>query len=523
MAQKSFADVVVSDARLTDKYPHAWTDFYPSRAPCIYKSGLTWEVRTGPEEQGIIREPRTVCRPDLAPVWVSIVQQIIAYLDSMDINFTCINPFAWANKGEKELLCDFLLSVGVIPRSLTHDDAVAAAVGVKAILAKSGLPEAEVAFIEMVNKRSGGEAKLLSLDPIADSVPEYRKHFSSALGLPIAPLDTPYHEGTGALYLRLSSETKDIALLTCAHVVHPHTHLNSKAKEYMVALGAGGYARVVSGMMADIAKLTRDIETWNRQLERNLPDAKRNEYTAEVEKANNRINELDAFHTKATKFRSTPELRCIGWTLHSSPIRVSAPPLGYTEDWGLIQLDPKMIDEETFLGNKVFVGGKFTPGDLAELMYPHHEDRATYRVLDDSLLQAYGVVSAAEISNPTHLDANGQPCLIVVKNGGTTGTTLGCANGLPSVQRSIRDHGTIKQDSLEIAVVFYGKGHGKFSDPGDSGAIVLTREGKILGMLTSGAGPTDETDVTYLTPFWWVLEQIQKQYPGAHLYDVVQK
>ena len=155
-------------------------------------------------------------------------------------------------------------------------------------------------------------------------------------------------------------------------------------------------------------------------------------------------------------------------------------------------------------------------------MYPHNEDQADYRVLDDSLLQADGIVSAAEISNPKHLDANGQPCLIVVKNGGTTGTTVGRANGLESVKRTYQEHGIIRQDSLEIALVFYGKGHGKFSDAGDSGSIVLTREGKILGMLTGGAGPTPETDVTWLTPFWWLEERIKMQYPGAHLYEVVQ-
>jgi hypothetical protein len=364
------ADTVVSDAdRLTDKYCYAWTDFYPSRAPCVYKSGRAWEVRKGPEEQGIVREPRTVCRPDIAPVWVSILQQIIVCLDSMGVNFNCINPFGWANKGEKELLCSFLLSVSVTPRSLDYDDAIAAAVDVKAILAKSGLPEAEVAFVEMANKRLGGGPRLVPLDPIADSVPEYRKHFSSALGLPIAPLDTPYYEGTGALYFRLGSDTKDIALLTCAHVVRPPPAFpdnkgmkrtnNSQPKEYMVALGAGGYTRAVSDMMAEIAKLTRDIEVWNRQLERNLPAARRNEIAGKVDKATNRINQLDAFHTEATKFRSTPGLRSIGWALHSSPIQVSAQPLGYTEDWGLIQIDPRMIDDETFLGNKVFVGTSF--------------------------------------------------------------------------------------------------------------------------------------------------------------------
>jgi hypothetical protein len=155
-------------------------------------------------------------------------------------------------------------------------------------------------------------------------------------------------------------------------------------------------------------------------------------------------------------------------------------------------------------------------------MYPRHEGQVDYRILDDSLLQAYGVVSDAEISNPRHLDANGQPCLIVVKNGGTTGTTVGCANGLESVKRTYLERGIIKQDSLEIAVVSYGKGHEKFSDAGDSGSIVLTREGKILGMLTGGAGPTSKTEVTWLTPFWWLQDQIKKQYPSAFLYDVVQ-
>ena len=47
---------------------------YPSRAPCLYTSGPIWEVRKGLEEQGIIREPRTVCRPDVVPVWVSMME-----------------------------------------------------------------------------------------------------------------------------------------------------------------------------------------------------------------------------------------------------------------------------------------------------------------------------------------------------------------------------------------------------------------------------------------------------------------
>ena len=203
----------------------------------------------------------------------------------MSINFNCINPFSWANKGEKDLLCLFLLSVGVMPRSLNYDGTVAAAVDVKAILTKSGLPEAKVAFVKMVNKRLDGRPRLIPLDPIADTLPEYRKHFSSALGLSIVLLDMSYYEGMGALYFCLSNDTKDIALLMCTHVIHlppvfpdnkgmEHTH-NSQPKEYMVALGTGGYIRAVSSMQAEIDNLMDSIEIWNRQLERKLSATRR--------------------------------------------------------------------------------------------------------------------------------------------------------------------------------------------------------------------------------------------------------
>jgi hypothetical protein len=29
--------------------------------------------------------------------------------------------------------------------------------------------------------------------------------------------------------------------------------------------------------------------------------------------------------------------------------------------------------------------------------------------------------------------------------------------------------------------------------------------------------------VTWLTPFWWLQERIEEQYPGAYLYEVVGK
>ena len=354
--------------RLTKYYANAWTDFYPSKAGCVYKSGPAWEVREGPEEQGICREARTVCRPDIVPVWPATLKNIIDCLDDLGVILTCINPFAWANEGDKKPFCPLLLTVGVKPQSLAYQLAVSAAEAVKMILASINLADVEVAFQELEVSRHANGPPLLSLNPVADDVPAYRKAFSACLGVPIAPLSTPFLEGTGGLYLQIHN---DIVLLTCAHVVRPPPAFrtnsgmqrvnNSQAKEHMVALGAGGYSRAVGNIMTRIAKHTRDISTFNSQLGLpNIRPAKRTEIEAEVTKLTAVRGQLDALHTEVTKFRSTPELRIIGWALYSSPIAVDAKvgeeELGYTQDWGLVQIDPKMLELATFEGNKLYFG-----------------------------------------------------------------------------------------------------------------------------------------------------------------------
>ena len=362
-----------SDAGLTKEYPQAFTDFYPSKAGCVYKSGPAWPIRTGPQEQAVVREARPVFRPDLAPTWVSTLQRITQSLDALGVNVTSINPFGFANEGEDDAFCPFLLYVGVTPRSLTYKIAAAAAVDVKAVLAGSGLPEVEVAFVELVNKRST-RPKLLSLEPVLNDVPEYRKPFSATLGLPIALCEAPLCEGTGGLYLRLSGDPKDerIALLTCAHVVRP-PHIFSantgmsrtdpnQPKEYMVALGYRGYDKAVADMVAEIARQMHNINVWNTQLTQIPPThPKYHEITAEVDKATRRINSLNDLHTEVTKYRSIKAQRTIGWALHSSPVKVGVEPLGYMEDWGLVELDLEQIDMKTFPGNKIFIGTSFFP------------------------------------------------------------------------------------------------------------------------------------------------------------------
>ena len=371
-------DVIFKATRLTGKYPNAYSDFYGSGTPCVFKSGPDWRVRKGPQAQGIVREARPVYRHAIGQTWLSVGKRIYHGLDSIGVKWTSINPFAYADAGEAKPFCSLILSIGVKPHSLLYDAAVAAATVVKDILADAGFPAIEVAFVESVVTRSvAAGPKLLSFDPLLDDVPDLRKPFTTALGLSIAPLKYPHFEGTASLYFRLGKDDKRTAILTCAHVARPPpvyantgmTHrTTSQAREEFVALGNMGYNNAVKAMMSTIGNLLRSIDAWNEVLgrlgepvegENGRVTERRKEHVELVAKATKKIEEVNAIHDEVTKCRTTPDQRVIGFVLHSEKIEVSVEPYNFTKDWALIELYDEKIDWPTFKGNKVYVGTSF--------------------------------------------------------------------------------------------------------------------------------------------------------------------
>ncbi len=140
--------------------------------------------------------------------------------------------------------------------------------------------------------------------------------------------------------------------------------------------------------------------------------------------------------------------------------------------------------------------------------------------LEYGLLSLVGILTDDLMCTPDNLDSDGEPCLLVVKNGNATGTTLGRANGVFSIVRDYYHDMSIHQTSMEWAIINYGYGSDGFSEPGDSGAIIADIHGRIGGMLTGGSGSGDKevSDITYATPFWWLLERIKANgFPDAHL------
>ncbi|CUA75389.1 hypothetical protein RSOLAG22IIIB_11715 [Rhizoctonia solani] len=528
--------------RLTNHYPNAFTDFYGSKTPCIYKTGPEWHKRTGNEAQGIYRAARPIYDHAIRSSWLSIGWKIVKKLDSLDVDWNAINPLAYADAGEATAFCPFVITIAVEPYSLLYDDAVVAGNDVVAILSEAGFPDIQVAFIESTLHRSAGH-KLRPLNPLVDPIAELRKYFTGALGLSIAPLDYPNFEGTGGFYFRLN-ETKDddrVALLTCAHVVRPPAHFpsitatrknTSQPREEIVALGNGAFQNAVNAIMKEIGNQVIYIEVWNKQLnklgaeqagEDSNVTVKRNRLKGLIEDAKLIISEANQLHDEVGKHRTTAQQRVIGAVLHCEEIRVAVGEHQFTKDWSFLEVYRDMIDWDNFNGNKIFIGGNKTPADFVNAMFSQVADRMKFHVPEDSLLKVDGVVPQEEFYNPQDFDMHNQQTLLCVKNGRSTDTTFGRVNGLESFTRHYKEH-NIKNVSIEIAVLGYDMSnlhYTKFSDPGDSGAGVVGRDGRIIGLITGGGGPTSETDITYITPFWWLLEQIKAKFPKCFLYPAV--
>ena len=156
-------------------------------------------------------------------------------------------------------------------------------------------------------------------------------------------------------------------------------------------------------------------------------------------------------------------------------------------------------------------------------MFPNVADREGYEYPTDGKLPIRGVVPLDEILRPKHLDANGDPAMAVVKNGTTTGTTVGWMSGLKSLVRYY-NHTHIQFTSRELTIIPYDNnpGRGPFSGEGDSGSIIVERSGRAVALLTAGGGTIDGltnlTDVTFATPYCELERRMKEVFPGIHLY-----
>ncbi|THU87880.1 hypothetical protein K435DRAFT_821801 [Dendrothele bispora CBS 962.96] len=462
-------------------YSGAFSDFYgfPSHTISVYRTGDEWPVPKGPQGQRVPREARPVCNHPIQAVWRTLGKQVYQSLDSLGVLWSTIDLVRFAEEeGDAGPLYLW--------------DAKAAAVNCKKILAAAQFPDIEIAFRESVYIRSSGPQLLnhvISVDPTAD----IRSPFTGALGVPIAPRNVSHNESTGALYLCEGGQSNKLYKWM----------KTGQPRHEILIFGSKAYSDALRDMMAKIGRKLIDVDYYKREL-------------AALGEA---IEGEDAMiGNDITKNWSTVDQRVLGHIVYAPPISVDAKQ--YTEDWALVELNHNKVDWNNFKGNVMYLGNKITVPDLVLKMHPHPEGRTSFKYPLGDLLQLKGVVQEKEIRQPTLLDANGEECVIVIKNGMKTGVTIGRGSGIESFVREYDDNGNIKSTSMEITIYPYNLKSGAFPAPGDSGSIVADGLGRIVGLLTGGSGKAEDTDVTYVTPYFWIEEQIKKAFPDSYLYPI---
>jgi len=160
-----------------------------------------------------------------------------------------------------------------------------------------------------------------------------------------------------------------------------------------------------------------------------------------------------------------------------------------------------------------------------DMVNPKPGDSSPYDCyLKGGLLHAFGMVPRSGLFTKQQLEHSPKASgpRLVVKSGMSTDVTLGWFNGLESFVRFFPEYGIEEVRSIEASILPYNKDDvdALFSEDGDSGAIILGRDGRIVALLTGGTGKNSlgRHDITYATPYCVLEADIKKAHPGIHLY-----
>ena len=141
---------------------------------------------------------------------------------------------------------------------------------------------------------------------------------------------------------------------------------------------------------------------------------------------------------------------------------------------------------------------------------PHTDSKTAFKFPTNRQLGINGCVTRQLLANPDCFDSDGEPCLIVMKDGNTTDLTVGRYSG---TEAYLCDE--LGVESIELAIYNYDKESGPFSAKGDSGSLIFDAMGRMVGILHSGVLRGTSSHVTFATPARWALEKLKVKYPHA--------
>ncbi|KAF8826956.1 hypothetical protein HHX47_DHR5000643 [Lentinula edodes] len=412
----------------------------------------------------LIKSLRGVFNTPLNGVWDSVGPQIIDLLNARKIDWTSVDParfFTHAPLGEdpKGSLGPVVIWVSVIPDSTSADTAHEVSQQILTLLQKNGVNSAVVEWREVVLQMLAGLPLMCHVD-VSDATHHVRRFPTPLLGTPLTT--EGMEEGTLTLWFH---EIKD-----------------------------------------------NDGNPSNKTLPSYRPRPRRSAANEKAIQARQRqlVNDtkvtidLQALHEDATKYWSDLKLyRNIGHVQYAEAISVDVEGgTRYTSDWAAFVADEAKVKDE-FEGNVVDLGSKYSPNVPTHMFNPPGGGSTTFKFPYDRKLRIEGCATKEDLSHPAEFDSECQHCLMVGKNGNTTDLTIGRYAGLVSFTRN-----QAGIESIEL---------------GDSGSLVwhsTNDKARIVGQIHSGQNKVGSISnhVTYCTPGWYLLSQIQKRFKYADFY-----
>ncbi|KAG0639091.1 hypothetical protein HOY80DRAFT_113258 [Tuber brumale] len=503
----------------------------PSQPPLIAttKPG-PFDAPTGLEAYSVLKELRCLGDHPLATVWdQGLAAKLCRSLTAMGVKWSCIDALRIANIGEPS--GPPIIWIGVEFGTLNFEKGSGVAISCHKLIEDYGIHDYYVEIRESYVMREVGN-RLLDLVPLSDPTFTARDPYTGTLGIPIATKNRPRTEGTGGFYLSAGGNDKNIYLATARHVILPVDKGNNKEycysndsmpQEDVMILGTSFFDRRLEAIDYEIQEHYSAIAHAHGRMElvRGKHDPKLvkefNKAETEAEEAEEGLEALRVLRQEISTHWMAKEKRVFGTLIWAPPITLSTEPGQYTLDLAIIKINTGILDANNYYGNAINIGKKYSRKQFMDKVYLDPTSSHSFKFPPNLLVKLTGQVPVSDLQNPPMLDANGEPCLVVIKNGAMTGTTIGRANNVSSYTRTcfVGEY----MESREWPVIATDNHSGPFSSPGDSGSCVADAFSRIGGILTGGSGSTPSSDITYVTPITFIMKTLHdsRLFKRAHL------
>ncbi|KAI1823275.1 hypothetical protein F4861DRAFT_338098 [Xylaria intraflava] len=340
------------------------------------------------------------------------------------------------------------------------------------------------------------------------------------IGNSISVIDTPRRIATAGVYLTVQGTGDHTSNPTYLMISHQAAFPHDDAAIHPTGSSETGAADVIMPTTSDVTEMeesiTYQLDDVQKRAERANP------------KLQERISRLQEDLDKL-KILQDERSRRIGRVVFAPPRR----PLlrdhempgrdHWLPDFALVNLEGGRLNSCKNLSNDVFVGDvrrleAENINRVARANAERHKDVIQF-VSDPAEAGFYQLKTEALVGKKEMESGT----LLVAKRGWRSGVTFGHVNGIRSVVRVRCDRDKTPSDNqcFQLCIVAAINPHfanKAFSCQGDSGSLIWTLDGRIVGMLDGGAGSRRgddgilNADTTYATPMAAILGLIHEKF-----------